>query len=326
MAHVRDIGIAVGDFRGIDVLGQLERGLAYVSELGFRLVEIDITPFALIINGELHPGRSNDFSAVLRNFDLRYSLHGLMRLNLAYDSRNALCRQIMRCQIEIARTVGASCIVYHSGLQALVDARHGVRQSLLSDAELLAGAQLEVESFKALAPIAADAGVIIGMENGDPHQWEYDVLARFGCPFSELLKHHARLRIEPIARQLQAIDHSHIGITLDVGHLYLAACALEFDFIDAVRKAAPWTRHIHAHDNFGRLDRGFGSESDRWPYGEADLHMPPGWGTIPLRELFVNLPDYDRDIVLEIKPGFFDYFAEALSTTQKMVRESDKHS
>ena len=104
----------------------------------------------------------------------------------------------------------------------------------------------------------------------------------------------------------------------------LAAHALDFDFIDAVREAAPWVRHIHAHDNFGRPDRGFGSESDRWPYGEADMHMPPGWGAIPLREFFGCLPDYDRDVVLEIKPGFFDYFAEALTAMRSIVSESEK--
>ncbi|MBN1878403.1 MAG: sugar phosphate isomerase/epimerase [Anaerolineae bacterium] len=322
MSHVRHIGIAVGDMRGIGLLQQLERGLAYASELGFQLVEIDISPFTLIINGELHRPRLENFLAVIRHFDLHYTIHGLMRLNLAYDPRHDLCRQIMRCQIEVARAMKASCIVYHSGLQALDDARHGVRRALLSDAELVAGAQQEIEALKSLAPLAADAGVLIGVENGDPHQWEYDLMARLGHPASDLLKHHARLRIEPVVEQLEVIAHPNIAMTLDVGHLFIAARAFDFDFMDAIRKAAPWTKHIHAHDNFGRLDRGFGSESDRWPFGEADLHMPPGWGEIPLRDVFAAMPDYDRDVILEIKPGFVDYFGEALETTQKIIRES----
>ncbi|MCB0084264.1 MAG: hypothetical protein KDE47_25165, partial [Caldilineaceae bacterium] len=69
------------------------------------------------------------------------------------------------------RAVGAGVLVYHSGLQALDLVRYGVCHTLLRDAELAAGAQQEVAALRELGPVAADAGVIIGMENGDSHQW-----------------------------------------------------------------------------------------------------------------------------------------------------------
>ncbi len=323
---VRGIGLGVGSSSELFPLRQLEQALAHCQSLGFDLVEIDPTPFSLILNGELRYAQLADFLAVVRNFDLRYSMHGLMRLNLAYDSRHELCRKIMACQIEIARTMGATRLVYHSGLQALDDARHGVRRSLLTDGEVLEGAEREVAAFVALAPLAADAGVVIGMENGDPHQWEYDVLSRYGCLLSELPKHHARLRIGPIVRQLEAIDHPHVALTLDLGHLYIAAHELGFDFLDAVCEAAPWTKHIHAHDNFGLLDQGFNAEADRWPFGEADLHMPPGWGTIPLRDVCVCLPDYDGDVILEIKPGFWGYLDQALAAMREILSNQPDRS
>lgn len=323
MMRVRDIGIGLGGLNGVAVSKQLEQALAHVYELGYRLVEIDPTFFSLILNGALRRPQLADFVAVLHNFDLRYSMHGLMRLNLAYDPRREMCRQIMLCQIEIARAMGADRLVYHSGLQALDDARYGVRRSLLTDEELSEGARQEVAAFKALAPVAADAGVVICMENGDLHQWEYDVLHQFNRPPSELVKHHPRLRIEPIVRQLEAIDHPNVAMTLDVGHLYIAARELGFDFLDAVSEAAAWTRHIHAHDNFGLLDRGFGSEQDRWPFGEADLHTLPGWGTMPLREVFARLPAYRDDVILELKPGFFEYFGEGLTAMREILADLD---
>lgn len=321
--RVHGVGIGLGGIGGVGRLQQLELALARFAELGFDLVEIDPTSFSLILNGELRRPQLADYVAVLRNFDLRYSMHGLMRLNLAYDPRHELCRNIMLCQIEIAREMEAKTLVYHSGLQALDDVRHGVRQSLLSDDELAEGARQEVEAFKALAPIAADAGVVICMENGDPHQWEYNALTKTKRPPAEISKHHPRLRMRPIVTQLEAIDHSNVGITLDVGHLYIAAQALGFDVLADVEEAASWVRHIHAHDNFGTLDRGFDSESDRWPYGEADVHTLPGWGTIPLQGIFARLPDYDGDVVLELKSGFWDYFGEGLAAMREILEETE---
>ena len=116
--------------------------------------------------------------AVTRNFPLRYTVHGLNRLNLAYDARHELCRRIMAAQLQVAGAVDASCLVYHSGLQALDAVHYGVRRTLLSEQELVAGAEREVMALRALAPLAREAGLIIGMENGDPHLWEHNIIAR----------------------------------------------------------------------------------------------------------------------------------------------------
>ncbi|MBN1934033.1 MAG: sugar phosphate isomerase/epimerase [Anaerolineae bacterium] len=317
--HVKNIGINldhIGPWRKLD---QLECQLDHFRMIGFKLIEIDITPFHLIINGQIHQPSLNAFLAVIRNFDLSYTVHGLLRLNLAYDSRHALCEQIMRSQIEICRAAGASRLVYHSGLQALDEVRYGVRQTLLSDDELAEGARYEVEAFRRLAPLAADAGVTIGMENGDTHRWEHEQMARFGLPREALSKHHARIHIMPIVCQLEAIDHPNVGLTVDVGHLYIAARDMGFDYLTAIKRAAPWLKHIHLSDNFGRLDWGFDQESDRWAFGEADVHMPPGWGEIPYREVFARWPDYHGDMIIELKPSFFDHAQGGLHVLQALL-------
>ena len=317
MVDVRDVGIAL-DGAG-SRLGELERHLAYYRELGYRLVELDPTPYALIIDGELRQPQLRRFTEVLRKFDLRYSVHGLERPNLACGPRHELCRRITMAQIEICRAVGASTLVYHSGLQALDAVRRGARGSSLTGEDLASSARREVEALRALAPVAADAGVTIGVENIDPHPWEYDAIARPGLPRSERLEHHARLHVRPIVRQLEAVDHPNVRMTLDVGHLYIAAHAAGFDYLEAVGEAAPWVRHLHVNDNFGRLAQGFHEENERWAFGEGDLHLPPGWGRIPYRELFHRLPDYRGDLILEIKPGFWDYMGDARRTMQNVL-------
>lgn len=320
MITIRDIGLGT-DPPG-HRLSDLEAMLEHCRQVGFRLVELDPTWLGVIIAGELQMRRLEDVVGVLRSFDLRYSVHGVERLNLAYDPRHELARTIMLAQIELCRRVGARTLVVHSGLQALDDARRGTRPSLPSDEELAEGAAREVAALKEIAPVAAEAGVTIGMENGDPHLWEYAVLDRFGVPRERLVTYHPRLLIDPIVRQLEAINHPSIGLTLDIAHLYLAAHEVGFDYLEAVSQAAPWVRHLHVNDNFGRLDRGDDAEMNRWAFGEADLHLPPGWGRIPYGEVFARLPHYDGDLILEIKPGFHDALPEALANTRAFLAAS----
>ena len=275
MMRVRDVGISLKMPRSAFTLRNLERALGTLRTHGYPLVEIDPAPFAVIIDSELRPRHLANVVAVLKGSGLRFSVHGLGRLNLAYDPRHDLCRRIMSAQIRLCAEVAATRLVYHSGLQALDEVRSGARSTLLTGRELEEGARREVAAFRDLAREAADAGVVVCMENLDPHLWEHDLIRGFGLPRSEIDLHLARLRVGPIVRQLEAIDHPNVGMTLDVAHLYLAARDLGFSCLDAVREAAPWTRHLHVTDTFGRLDSGPAGEEERRARGEADLH-PPG--------------------------------------------------
>ena len=147
------------------------------------------------------------------------------------------------------------------------------------------------------------------------------MIERFGRLPPELGKYYAGLRVESIIRQLEAIDHPSVSMTLDVAHLYIAANTLDFDYLEAVENAAPWVKHLHANDNFGHLDRGFYDSGNCIAFGESDLHLPPGWGRIPYQEVFARLPAYEGDLILEIKPSFRDYFAEALKNTQEILAD-----
>ena len=161
--QINNIGIAFGLAAGPRRWARLEEGLGWIADQGYRLVEMNPHSLAVIVNGEIRPDVLADYVAVLKNFDLCYTIHGLNRLNLAYDPRREICQQIMRCQLEVCRAVGAAVLVYHSGLQALDLVQAGVRRTLLSDEELTTGAQWEVAALQSLALLAADAGVMIGM-------------------------------------------------------------------------------------------------------------------------------------------------------------------
>ncbi len=297
---------------------RLETFLAYVQELGYAIGELGISGLNVIVNGKLMPKQVETIRTILSGHNLRYTVHAPNRTNLAFGYDLDKEKSILRSCMEFCHAIGAHALVYHSGLQAL-DAAHTDMVSLPDDDALARGSEREVAALRELAPMAADMGVTIGMENGDPHLWEYAVLKANNKLPEDLPKYHGRLRIGPIVAQLEAIAHPNVGITLDLAHLHLATHALGVDYLDEVALAAPWVRHIHVNDNFGKMDVGFDNEKDRLPYGEADLHLPPGWAAIPLSEAFNRLKDYEGDLILEIKDRYWDHFGEALDNTQQLL-------
>jgi sugar phosphate isomerase/epimerase len=302
-------------------LGRLERFLEYIEKMGYDLAELPVTGLNIVANGHLITQRVEKIKEILSRYSLRYSVHAPNRTNLAFGYNHDLEKEVLRASVEFCYEIGAQRLVYHSGLQAL-DAAHTGMVALPDDDHLVRGAEQEVRALQGLAPIAAEANVVICMENGDTHLWEYGVVKQNMKPAEELVKYHPRLRIQPMIDQLQAINHPNVGMTLDMAHLHIAAHALGDDYLDAIELAAPWATHLHINDNFGKLDVGFDSETSRLPYGEADLHLPPGWGSIPFVEAFKRLKSYEGDMILEIKYQYWDHFGDALTNTRQFVAKS----
>jgi len=144
-------------------------------------------------------------------------------------------------------------------------------------------------------------------------------LARAGVPHEELLKYHAGMSVPVLVEQVRSVDHPRLGLTLDLGHLYLAANYCRFDYLEAIRLAAPYVGHLHGSDNFGRLGGVFDDLNMRVPYGDGDVHMPHGWGSLPHREALQQLPDYRGLYVMEIRPRFRDHLSQALDTLRHII-------
>lgn len=319
--EIRGLGIDIPDTRVDGRRQVLIDELARAQAVGFACAELSIPSLNVIIAGELIDQRVEAIRQAIAPFDLRYSVHAPGRTNLAFGRDLDMEFRVLEASLRFTGAIGGRVLVYHSGLQALDAARTGTA-ALPGDEELACGAEREAAALAKLAPIAADLGVIIGMENGDPHLWEYAVLLRAGKAREELAKYHGRLRPAALVEQVQAVNHPGVRITLDLGHLHLATRALGEDFLEAVSVAAPWVGHLHINDNFGALDTGQDYEGYRLPYGEADLHLPPGWGAIPYAEAFARLEDYAGGIVLEIKERYRDHLDEALASTKRILIEN----
>lgn len=310
-------GIAIN----IDAGGRLEvleQALRRAAELGYDGAEVSGYGVNAVINGRLHRERVARVRAITARFPLRYAVHGPCELNLALGEAGGVEEQALAAYLEFAAEIGAQVLVYHSGLINLHEAYWGL-QPLPDAATRQARREREVAALRRLARRAEELGVIIAMENRDPHLWEVAALARHGLPVEALATYHAGLLIEEVNRQLEAVGHPQVGMTLDFGHAYIAARVCGFDFLQAVRQAAPYVRHIHLHDNGGKLDGYTGDQGERLPLGQGDLHLPPGWGEIPLQAALACLPGYEGLITLEIRPRYADHLAEALIAARALV-------
>ncbi len=310
--------------------GSLERlveDLRFFQQCGFDGVEISVDGLDAVIGGRLEKSQVDRIRAITEQFDFVYTVHPPGRMNLAFPPPGsgggadfALEKAVFAACLECCAAIGAKVMVYHSGLIALHEVRYGVGQ--LPDEETLeAGRVREVSALGELMPLAAEHGVIVAMENRDPHLWEIAALLRSDRSPDDLLAYHSGLSIPTLVRQVKEVDHANLGLTLDLGHLTLAANVCGFDYLEAIQQAAPYVRHIHGHDNFGRLGSIFDDLHERIPYGDGDLHLPPGWGTIPLLESLAQLSGYEGLYVLEIRPRFRGHFADALQTTRNLIQQ-----
>ncbi|UCC62138.1 MAG: sugar phosphate isomerase/epimerase [Anaerolineae bacterium] len=308
-------------------LGQLADDLVLFQRCGFDGVELSAPGLDVVIHGRLQKQQVERVQAIVKRFDFSYTVHAPNRLNLAFPQKGAngtpeltLEQDVFVACLDFCAAIGARIMVYHSGLIALHGAAFGLA-ALPDDEALELARQQEVSALRALMPLAAERGVMVAMENRDPHPWEIATLLRAGVPADQLLKYHAGLSIPDLVRQMTEVNHPSLSLTLDFAHLFLAANHCGFDYLEAVRQAAPYIGHLHSHDSFGRLGGTFDDLDERIPYGDGDLHLPPGWGAIPHVETLAQLGEYTGLCVLEIRPRFREHLVEALETMRRIIAQ-----
>lgn len=328
--HITGIGIDVGTCCRNGNSSQFQEYLSYLHSCGFDIAELSIQEFDVIVGGHLQQQRVEKVLTVTREVDFVYTVHAPLRLNLAFPqswpghtTELAQEKDVFAASLDFCAAINAPVMVYHSGLIALRQVAFGL--SALPDDEVLERArEQEVTALRELMPLAQERGVVVAMENRDPHSWEIAALRQAGGASDQLGKYHAGMRIPDLVRQVEAVGHPNLGLALDFAHLFLAATYCGFDYLEAIRQAAPHIRHLHGNDNFGRLGGVFDDLSDRIPYGDGDVHLPPGWGKIPFVEAFAQLPEYKGMLILELRERFHEHFPEAVETIWRIIRERSR--
>jgi sugar phosphate isomerase/epimerase len=223
--------------------------------LGLDFAELPLAELPLIVGGRVRRDRVAAVRALCAGRALAYTLHGTLGINLMEERfRIGLHLDVLKANIEIAAELGCAHLVIHAGFTPEAQA------AAIEDAYARQRAHLA-----AMGDVAAAHGVTLCVEN----------------IFEFAGRRHTALPGR-LARELAAVGHAHVAATFDLSHGWLHCAQRGADFLAEAEALAPFARHLHLHDSFGRPD-------DFWTctpvealaFGIGDLHLPMGWGSVP---------------------------------------------
>jgi len=262
---------------GVSIRGGERRDeeLQLARRWGYDAVEISMDGTGMIFGGHLHPEMLREALAGFGKHQFWYSVHSPSSLNLRDRENRDVHLALAQSTLRFTREVGGRVLVIHFE-QRSPDPRD------------------ETAFVEALWRLSDEAGdVLLGVENIEVE------------------------RVETVIECVRRAARPNVVMTLDIGHAFLAAAQFQFDFLEAVQAARPLVRHVHMNDNFGRYDplrlENFTlyrtqTPADTFPLGKGDLHLPVGWGAIPLDQVFGLLRGYDGTVVHEYRAHLFPAF------------------
>jgi len=222
------------------------------ERLGVDFVELPIFAWTLIIDGKVLPARLERLVAATRARPFGYTVHGPLAVNLM-DHPSRLERHLayLEAAIDVAGALGAVTLVAHSGC---------VRE----DGDIDAAYARQREALARAGDRASRHGLTLCLEN----IFRFEPMRETALP-------------SRLAAEIAAVDHPHVRATLDFSHAFLRTTDAGVDYLDEIAALAPFARHLHVHDSFGRPASSWAiDEGERAGLGEGDLHLPLGWGSI----------------------------------------------
>jgi sugar phosphate isomerase/epimerase len=273
-------------------MDRLDRGLAQIAEAGGTFAELCPPALDVIVGARLNPERLRRVEAICRKRGLRYTVHAPMALNFMDEANLPRHVAVADAMLAFCEAIGADVAVVHPGAVPPEVAAAGLERALATERRVL----------QDLAPVAGARGVAICLENQNPDDrvlWGRRVV----------------YALDPrrLAAQIRAIDRPNVGGTIDVSHACLAAAHLGFDVAEALAAFAPLVRHLHIHDSCGRPGAVEADRTDQIAYGEGDLHLPLGWGTIDFEALLPPLAVRpDTALIVEFNPRYWTELAAGI--------------
>ncbi len=273
---------------------EITKWLNFFSELGIEVLEISPHKFNLIIGRKLARGNVRKLLDLLSTYSFRYTIHVPDEVNILDTQLLKYSLEVIKSCMELGQKLDANIMVLHSGY--LIPPEQELQRVMWTGPRNITYVELNEEvKYRALnqlvqnlakcCDLARDYGITIGLENGD------------------LGLTHTCRRVSELLYVVKKVNRENLGITLDIGHLYICSKALNFNFLKAVEEALPHTVHMHLSDNYG-LYHSFFPEHNV-VYGFGDLHLPLGWGEIPLRRVLeLVTTTYSGIIIVELSEKY----------------------
>lgn len=305
MPHIISTGFNTGMADGD--LTRLDARLAHCVDIGCTGAEITAVGLDAVVDCRLIPERVAALRKIMARYDLAYSMHAPIAINLMDEAHADIMRRAALVSMEMAAEIGAKVVVIHPGRvppQDWID-RH---------AQLY---QFEIDQLGPVGDRAAELGVQIAYENISPNA---RVIAGQETSYS----------LDPrlLAQQLKQLNHDAVMACLDISHARQGAGLWGFDMIEASVALGPWIGHIHFSDSTG-LPATFptGSRNEQHFLGVGDMHAPKGMGRVDFEALAAALPvRQDTRVVIEIKTNFIAHAeAQTLADAQAFAAAVNGH-
>ena len=285
-------GFAAGD------LSSLDRRLEHMVSLGCSGAEITAVGLDAVVSCRLLPQRVAALKEITARYELAYSMHAPIAINLMDEAHADIMRQAALVSMDLAAEIGAKVVVLHPGR---VPPKDWIDRS---DALY----QFEIDQLGPVADRAAEHGIEIAYENISPNQ---RVIAGLETSYS--------LDPRALARQLERLKHDAVMACLDISHAQQGAGLWGFDMIEACVALAPWIGHIHFSDSTG-IPATFptGSRDEQHFFGVGDMHAPQGFGAVDFEALANALTvRAGTRTVIEIKRNFLEHAEETTLAAAK---------
>ncbi len=290
MGNIIGTGFNAGSVDG--ELASLEQELRILADIGVDTVELGLTSLDLIAGGRIIEERAERLVAITRQFDFRYTVHGLV-------SSNFMDPDTCRYQIDAAKALAQVC----DRIGARILVQHGGNLRADQLAERAEADKREREALFELAEFCEPYGVRIAFEN----------------IFTTELGQYRQTPTQ-VAETVRAVNHPNLVALIDFSHAYLESTYRGLNFREELRAMAPVAGHLHVHDSFGRPQAFYKPYhvQENTALGIGDLHMPLGWGDIDWEDIFSELT-FLPDTVLMMEIGR-RYHAEQPASLQRAKR------
>lgn len=251
--------------------------LDQIAAAGCTTAELSLAELGIVSGGRVLRPQLDRADRICRERSLRLTIHGPLSINLCLPEERIACHlAALGASLEAASELGGLHYVLHAGY---------VHQA--TDAEVETAYALQRERLAVVAERARELGVIVCVEN-------------VFSGFDGALETPSPSRL---ARELADIGHPFIRATLDFSHARLHAAITGGDFLAEIQVLAPYAKHLHLHDSFGRPDDSWTpSAGERMALGQGDIHLPIGWGDAPWDRI-LEVCQFPDGVVFNAEPA-----------------------
>jgi sugar phosphate isomerase/epimerase len=271
-----------------------------IEKLGVASIELPTYDMDIVIGSRIRPSQLEALKRACASRAVSFTTHGPLGINFM-DEPYRLQRHfdVLKPSLEVAAEVGAINYVLHAGV-ATVQQADGIEDRYVRQRDFLSKA----------GDIAAALKINICVES------------MYG-EFEGNLHTPTPIRL---AQELAMVNHPNVAATLDFSHAYLWLDYIgrRADYVAEIATLAPFAKHLHIHDSFGRQDDIYMyTEGERLAYGHGDLHLPVGWGDIPWDALLQRCTFAD-DVVFNIELSHRYWYAaqQCVDDTKKMASKA----